>query len=134
MKDIYQKMGETGANKITVLLDACFSGGGRNQGLMAARGVMIKPKKEAVTGNMVVFSASTDEQSSLPYHDQKHGMFTYYLLKKIQESNGTVTFGTLDEYLKSNIGLKSLQVNGKSQDPTTIVSPSFQENWRTLTF
>jgi hypothetical protein len=134
LKDVYQKLGETGANKITVLLDACFSGGGRNQGLMAARGVLIKPKEEILTGNMVVFSASSGEQTASPYHDQKHGMFTYYLLKKIQESNGTVTFGTLDEYLKSNIGLKSLQVNGKSQDPTTIISPSIQDTWKTLTF
>jgi hypothetical protein len=101
---------------------------------LAGRSVRIKPKDEELKGNMVVFSASTNEQSSLPYHDQKHGMFTYFLLKKIQESNGTVTFGTLDEYLKSNIGLKSLQVNGKSQDPTTIVSPSIQETWKTLTF
>jgi len=134
LKDVYRKMGETGANKITVLLDACFSGGGRNQGLMAARGVLIKPKEEILTGNMVVFSASSGEQTASPYHDQKHGMFTYFLLKKIQESNGTVTFGTLDEYLKSNIGLKSLQENGKSQDPTTITSPLIQETWRTLTF
>ena len=134
LKDVYRKLGKTGAAKITVLLDACFSGGGRNQGLLAARSIMIKPKEENAMGNMVVFSASTGEQSSLPYHAKKHGMFTYYLLKKLQESNGTVTFGVLNDYLKDNVGIKSLQINGKVQDPTTTISPALQANWKELTF
>jgi hypothetical protein len=134
LKDVYHKLGKTGAAKITVLLDACFSGGGRNQGLLAARSIMIKPKEENAMGNMVVFSASTGEQSSLPYHAKKHGMFTYYLLKKLQESNGTVTFGVLNDYLKDNVGIKSLQINGKVQDPTTTISPALQANWKELTF
>jgi hypothetical protein len=134
LKSIYQKLGETGAEKITVLLDACFSGGGRNQGLLAARSVLIKPKEENAKGNMIVFSASTDVQSALPYHSQKHGMFTYFLLKKLQASNGAVNFGELDEYLRSNVGIKSLQVNSKVQDPVTTVSPALQENWKELTF
>jgi len=83
LKEVYKKLGETGAKKITVVLDACFSGGGRNQGLLAARGIRIKPKEEELMGNMVVFSASTGEQTALPYHDEKHGMFTYFLLKKL---------------------------------------------------
>ncbi len=40
----------------------------------------------AIRGNMVVFSASSAEQSALPFANEKHGMFTYYLLKKFQES------------------------------------------------
>ena len=60
--------------------------------------------------------------------------FTYYLLKKLQESNGTVTFGVLNDYLKDNVGIKSLQINGKVQDPTTTISPALQANWKELTF
>ncbi len=41
LSDMYKKLGATGANKVTIFLDACFSGGGRNQGLLAARGVAI---------------------------------------------------------------------------------------------
>lgn len=134
LKDVYKKFGETGVKKITVILDACFSGGGRNQGLLAARGVRIKPKEEELIGNMVVFSASTDEQTALPYHEQKHGMFTYFLLKKLQETNGSVTFGNLDNYLRDNVGITSLRINGKVQDPVTTYSPQMRQQWQNLTF
>ena len=134
LKDVYAKLGATGAKKITVILDACFSGGGRNQGLLAARSVRIKPKDEDLTGNMVVFSASSGEQTASPYHAQKHGIFTYYLLKKLQETNGAVSFGELDSYLRNQVGISSIKVNGKVQDPVTNVSPQISQLWKTLTF
>lgn len=134
LKEVYSKFSRSGAKKITIILDACFSGGGRNQGLLAARSVRIKPKKEELQGNMVVFSASTDEQTALPYPSQKHGMFTYFLLKKLQETKGSVTFGDLDSYLRKNVGVTSLRVNGKVQDPVTSVSPSVQGQWEEKTF
>ena len=134
LKEVYKKFGATGAKKITVVLDACFSGGGRNQGLLAARGVRIKPKEEELMGNMVVFSASTGEQTALPYHNEKHGLFTYFMLKKLQESGGAVPFGELDRYLKNQVGIHSLRVIGKTQDPVTTVSPQMSQLWKDLTF
>jgi hypothetical protein len=83
LSDIYNKFGKTGTKKITIILDACFSGGGRTSGLLAGRMVKIKPAEENISGNMVVFSASTGEQSALPYKKEKHGLFTYFLLKKL---------------------------------------------------
>jgi hypothetical protein len=132
--NLYRKFGETGAKKMTFFLDACFSGGGRSQGLLAARGVRIKPKEEDISGNMIVFAAASGEQSALPFNAQKHGLFTYYLLKKLKDSNGTVTYGELANYLKTNVGVEALRVNGKSQDPDIKVSPAFQVNWEKQTF
>lgn len=134
LKEVYKKLGVTGAKKITIILDACFSGGGRNQGLLAARGVRIKPKEEELMGNIVVFSASAGEQTALPYHEEKHGMFTYFLLKKLQETEGTVSYGELDNYLRGQVGITSIQVNGKVQDPVTNVSPQIGQQWMKLTF
>jgi uncharacterized caspase-like protein len=134
LKDVYKKFGSSGAKKVTVILDACFSGGGRNQGLLAARSVRIKPKDEELSGNMVVFSASSGEQSASPYHAQKHGIFTYYLLKKLQETKGTVSFGELDSYLRNQVGISSIRVNGKVQDPVTTASPDLIQQWKELTF
>ena len=133
LSDVYKKLGETGAGRITVFLDACFSGGGRNQGLLAARGVAIKPKKENINGNMVVFSASSGEQSALPYPEEKHGMFTYFLLDKLQQTDGNVTYGELADYLSNKVGLESLRVNGKPQDPEMNVSYQVSDNWKRWT-
>lgn len=134
LEEVYRKFGGTGAQKILVLLDACFSGGGRNQGLLAARAVRIKPRNELIEGNMVVFSAASGEQSALPYHSQKHGIFSYFLMKKLQDSQGQVSMGEMSNYLRSQIGVESLRVNGKLQDPTVIVSPALINDWEELSF
>jgi len=131
LSEVYSRFGETGAKSITVFLDACFSGGGRSQGLLAARGVKIKPKFEDAKGNMVVFSATSGMQVALPYKAQKHGMFTYFLLKNMQETNGNFTFGQLADYLKQNVGIESLRTNSKSQDPEVLASPAVENIWRT---
>ena len=134
LSEVYSRFGETGAKSITVFLDACFSGGGRSQGLLAARGVKIKPKFEDAKGNMVVFSATSGMQVALPYREQKHGMFTYFLLKNVQETNGNFTFGELADYLKQNVGIESLRTNSKSQDPEVQASPAVENSWRNWTF
>lgn len=130
LKTVYKKFGETSASKITIFLDACFSGGGRDATLLAARSVKVKPKQEVVVGNMVVYAASSGEQSALPLHDQQHGIFTYYLLKKIQDSKGIVSYGELAEYIKTKVSLESLKVNQKEQDPQVNVSYNIENIWK----
>lgn len=134
LREMYTKFGQTNAKKITVILDACFSGGGRSEGLLTARAVRIKPKEEDVAGNMVVFAASSNDQSALPYKDKKHGMFSYFLMKKLQETRGNVTYGELFTYLKNQVGIESLRSNGKTQDPHILFSPLMTEKWEKLTF
>jgi len=131
LSQVYSKLSNTGASRITVFLDACFSGGGRTQGLLAARGVRIKPKTDAISGNMVVFSASSGEQTALPLRSEKHGLFTFYLLRKLQETQGRVTYGELEQYLRQNVGQDALRKNGKSQDPEVLYSPQVAETWKT---
>ena len=101
---------------------------------MASRGVKVKPKEGSLSGNIVVFSASSAEQSSLPYHDEGHGMFTYFLLKKFQESKGNVTLGELSEYLNENVSIKSLRINQKEQDPKVNTSTKVVNDWKDWKF
>jgi len=129
LEDIYKKLTEFNSKKVVVFLDACFSGGGRDVGLLAARSVKVKPNDELLKGNLVVFTASTAEQSSLPYHDKQHGIFTYYLLKKLQETNGETTLGELDEYLRQEVSIRSPLINAKDQNPQTLVSPTLGDEW-----
>lgn len=131
LSDLYAKFSQTKAKRITVYLDACFTGGGRNQGLLAARGVKVKPKREMVSGNMVVFAATSKDQSALPYKDKKHGIFTYFLLKKLQETKGDINYGELEKYLSDNVPIESLKINGKPQDPQINVSIDVQNVWET---
>ena len=88
---LYATLTENPSKMVYVFLDACFTGGSRDQGLLAARGVRIQPKQPPVKGNCVVFASSSEIQSSLAYEDQQHGMFTFYLLKKLQDTKGEVS-------------------------------------------
>ncbi|MBU2652190.1 MAG: S46 family peptidase [Bacteroidetes bacterium] len=132
LNELYEKLSSTNARKITIFLDACFSGGGRNSGLLAARGVKVKPKENIIRGNMVVFAASSGDQSALPYDEMNHGMFTYFLLKKLKETKGEVTYKELADYLQYNVSLESLRINNKEQDPQINISVDINtiwENW-----
>ena len=130
LKKLYFKLASSNASKITVFLDACFSGGGRDQGLLAARGVKIKPKEEVFIGNMLVFASSSGEEKSLPYEEKKHGMFTYFLLKKLKETNGNVSCGEISDYLRKEVSRKSLIEKNIQQTPHTNVSRTIDSNWK----
>ena len=131
--EVYSKFSNSGAGRVTVFMDACFSGGGRNQGLLAARGVKIIPRNEMIGGNLVVFSASSGEQSALPLNKEKHGLFTFYLLKALQETAGDISYERLAEYIRSNVSIESLRENGKEQDPVVNVSPVVADKWQNWT-
>ena len=129
---LYKELGGLGARRVTVFLDACFSGSTREGTMLAsARGVAIKPRSASPTGNMVVFTAAQGDETALPYRTQGHGLFTYYLLKKLQESGGKVTFGELGDYLTEQVSRRSQVVNRKSQTPAVLVSPSLGATWQT---
>ncbi len=130
LEDVYKKLGESGAGRVTIFLDACFSGGGRDAGLIAARGVKVKAKENLIMGNVVVFTASSGEQSAMPYDKEQHGLFTYFLLKKLKESKGDITYNTLADYLSSNVSIESLRVNQKEQDPKVNVSSDIENVWK----
>jgi uncharacterized caspase-like protein len=134
LSDLYEKFNSCGAKKVSVILDACFSGGGREVGLVSARGVKIKPKEDEAVGNIVVFTACSGEQSSLSFSEKGHGMFTYYFLKKLKESKGKVSYKDMFDYLKENVSIESLRTNYKEQDPQLNSSPNLQKLWEGWVF
>lgn len=132
---LYSRLSEYPTESTVVLLDACFSGAERNGNMMmAARGVAIKPREEAPRGNMVVFSAAQGDETAYPYSEKGHGLFTYFLLKKLQETGGQVTFGELATFLSENVNRHSIIVNSKSQTPAVISSGEFLSTWQDRTF
>lgn len=128
---VYDKLGETGANRISVFLDACFTGGSRDGTLIAARGVKVKYKSNLLPGNIIVLSASSSTQSALPYRQKYHGMFTYYLLKGIQETQGETTYKDLFDNIIQNVSEESLKINEQEQDPEMNISPLVIQEWET---
>ena len=131
-KRLYQTLGELNAKNVVVFMDACFSGAQRGEGMLAsARGVALKVKADMPQGNTIVFSAATGEETAFPYKEKGHGMFTYFLLKKLQESKGEATLGELGDYVSDEVAKQSIVINHKSQTPTVISSDRMQ-NWKEI--
>lgn len=130
LNTFYSELSEMGANSVMVFMDACFSGAQRDGNmLMAARGVAIKTKQSEPHGNMFIFSAADGQETALPYTEKNHGLFTYYILKKIQESKGNVTLKELSDYVISNVKRQSNLINGKPQTPNVSVSGTLRNTW-----
>lgn len=133
LRNLYSTLAGVGAKRVMVFIDACFSGSQRGDGMLqSARGTMIKPKNVVVDGNMVVFSAVSGDQTAYPYKPSEHGLFTYYLLKKLKESRGDVSLGELSDYITTNVKQRSIVVNDKLQTPEVVASEQLSSSWRTL--
>jgi len=131
--DLYSKLGSLNTEGVVVFLDACFSGTQRNGDMLAStRGVAIKVKESAPVGNMVVFSAAQGDETAYPYSEYEHGLFTYFLLKKLQDTGGNVTLGELGNYITKNVRQQSILVNNKSQTPTITPSTAMKDKWEEL--
>lgn len=130
LDELYEKLGNMPTKSVVVLLDACFSGANRDGKMLASeRGVALKSRPGQPQGNMVVFSAAQSDETALPNKDEGHGMFTYYLLKKLQESKGDVTLQDLSDYVIREVGRTSAVLN-KPQTPSITPAVAVSDEWK----
>lgn len=138
LDSLYNLLGALNFERTSVFLDACFSGADRNNdalndGLRAA--VVVAEEGTLNNGNVVVFSAAKGNETAQGYPEQGHGLFTYYLLKSLQKSNGNIRYGDLSTSLKQNVTHQAVQLKlRKEQTPTTNASESISETWKNMTF
>lgn len=127
---LYKMLGEIETRDVKVFIDACFSG------ILAkdSRGLALEANEEKPRGNMVVMTAATGKETAYPYTEKGHGMFTYYLLNKLNLSRGRCTMGELGEYVQQKVSQKSQVVNNKNQTPTVSFSPQMEGMWQRLQF
>ena len=136
LQKLYDDLGKMPARSVTVFLDACFSGTNRDNNMVAAnsgaRLAFTKSKTGTPTGKTVIFSAPQDDQTAHPYKDRKHGFFTYFLLKKLQESQGNATLGEIADYVTKNVKRAVFDEIQFSQTPSVKPSGNFANDWRNI--
>lgn len=133
LNKLYSELAGLNANSVVVFLDACFSGAGRDGDMLAsARGVALKAKAEKPQGNMVIFSAASGDETAYPFKEKGHGLFTYYLLKKLQESKGNATLQEIGDYVTEEVRRQSQLVNHKLQTPTVSASTAMGDSWKNM--
>ena len=133
LENLYTELANIPAKSTMVFMDACFSGAQRDGSMIVeARGVAIKPKEDIPTGKLIVFSAAQGDETAYPYAEKKHGMFTYYLLKKLQDTKGDTTLGELMNYVTKEVKQQSVLQNKKSQTPKVTPSQSVADTWQNM--
>jgi len=119
-KDIYTALNTIPFNRASLFLDAC--------NIPIDRAVT-KVAKYEWKGNVFVFASSSPSETSISYKDKNHGLFTYFLLKSIQEKSGTIDYKDLTEKVKENVERQSDSMSGKKQTPEIITSPQAGDSW-----
>jgi hypothetical protein len=130
LNSMYSQLGKLPTDKITVFLDACFSGQDREQKLLIndTRGLGIKTKNAEIPEKINVFSASSSDQVSNGWPDKKHGLFTYFMLKGIKGSadknnDNQITFEELSEFISINVEKQAGYLDRKQKPESKIVLP-----------
>lgn len=135
LNNMYQRLSEIPSQSVICLLDACFSGTKRSGKALTqgGRGAMLvaRPKKP-IHGNLLVLSAADATQTAYPIEEQRHGMFTYFLLKSLQNSKGILTVEKLFEEVYDNVAFESSVAN-RTQTPCKQVSDDLGDQWKKWT-
>ena len=108
---------------VTIFLNSYYSGSGSaGQTLLAsARPLSLKANTPAFPADFIVISASTAEQISSSSPELKHGIFSYYLMLRMEGANdinkdGKITAGEMHGYLLDNVA-KQASLSNRVQQP-----------------
>ena len=119
LKRLYQKLNGLKAKQVLVAMDSCFSGAGGHSVLAkGARPLMtrVDTGNSSDMGKIVVLAAAGAEEITGAEENQGHGLFTYYLLKGLNESSGKNTVAQIYGYLKPKVEEAARQSN-RGQTP-----------------
>ena len=123
LDELYKGLGKLKAKSVTVILDACFSGGTRdNQPLLAGtRPINLSIESGNVPENITVFSAASGNEISSAYKQKNHGIFTYFFLKGLngyadKDQDKIITMSEMQNYLGENVSMQAKKM-GREQTP-----------------
>ena len=121
LSTLYSNLGKLPAKSVTVILEACFSGGSQSGSLISkASPIIITPKKTMIPANVKVIAAGSERQMASWEEDSSHSLFTKYFLKAMSgegDSNkdGKVSDAELKEYLSDTMTYYARRYYGRDQ-------------------
>lgn len=137
LKRLYEKLDALSAANVTVLLDSCFSGGGRSIA-MKGRPILIAGDNLALNSRkLVILAAAGANQVSSDLERTGHGLFTYFLLKGLRgeadaSHDGWVDLFELFNFVKTNVRSTALSELDRDQTPTLAGSPDVDARAKAL--
>ena len=126
LNEVYGRLAAHPARKVTVILDACFSGGARAGELVAMKSIRVRQSVEGVPANLVVLASSSGSEASAVYSEKQHGYFTYFLLKWLKEKKGEGSLMEMMQTVQDQVSREAVRI-GKTQTPQLIAGPDIRE-------
>lgn len=118
-----------------VILEAPFSNIDKNgKNYTSNRGVAVKTSSLIPQGNVIVSYATSDMHSAYSDKQFGHGLFTYGLLEKMQQSKGCCTLKELLDYAVNWVKKVSIEKFDNMQTPETVISKQLEYTWDNLSF
>lgn len=123
LNKMYDNLASLDAKSVTVILDACFSGGSRPSELYKSESIanqkLVMPDLRAMeqpwldNPNFRVFSSSRGDQTSLGYDLSRSGLFTYYIACGLQgdadlNADKKITMAELVEFVTAGVNKESV--------------------------
>ncbi|MDA9565333.1 caspase family protein [Alphaproteobacteria bacterium] len=121
LSTLYSNLGKLPAKSVTVILEACFSGGSQSGSLISkASPIIITPKKTMIPANVKVIAAGSERQMASWEEDSSHSLFTKYFLKAMSgegdaNKDGKVSDAELKEYLSDTMTYYARRYYGRDQ-------------------
>lgn len=103
----YRNLGRLPARRITVVIDACFSGASQQGMIIKAASPIFVECRAPLSPNTCALMSGAEGQISSWFPDQRHGLFTYFFLKGLRgaadlDGNKTITFSEMHHYLSDS--------------------------------
>lgn len=125
IETLYQNLARVDAKSVTVFLDACFSGQSHGGSLISkASGARIvdAPAKLPPSDTLTVLSAASKDQLASWDEENKHGLFTEYLLRALygeadRDEDGQVQLAEVNAFLQEEMRYKARRTYNRDQTP-----------------
>jgi len=119
----YKNINKIPAKSITIVIDACFSGGSQ-QGMLIknASPMYIDVQMQLYSNRINLLTSSAGDEISSWYPAGNHSLFTYYFLRAIRgeadkNRDRSITLREVSEYLKENVPYMARRLYGREQTP-----------------
>ncbi|MFO7891373.1 MAG: caspase family protein [bacterium] len=120
----YKNLNKIQAKSITVVLDACFSGGSQKGMILQKASPMYIDVDFPFYGNKInVITSASGAQISSWYPEANHSLFTYYFLRGLRgeadkNKDRNITLKEVHRYVNDNVPYMARRIYGREQTPT----------------
>ena len=119
-----QNLDKLPCKSVTVVLDACFSGGSQQGMLIAdASPMYIDVKMPVYSHRINLLTSASGDQISSWYPESNHSLFTYYFIRAIRgeadaDKDRRISLKEISDYVSDNVPYMARRMYGREQTPT----------------